>query len=48
VSMGLTNYWPHGVLLPLAVGIAVLSLAAAFPRSTIDEERQPEKPAHER
>jgi len=48
VSMGLTNYWPHGVLLPVSMGIAVLSIAAAFPRSTIDKERQPEKPAHER
>ena len=36
VSLGLTNYWPHGVLLPVSVGIAVLSLVAAFSRSTID------------
>lgn len=29
VSLTLTNYWPHGLLLPISIGIAVLSLAAA-------------------
>jgi hypothetical protein len=35
VSLGLTNYWPHGLLLPISIGIAMLSLvAAAQPRSS--------------
>lgn len=35
-SLSLTNYWPHGVLLPISVGIAVLSLVAAGqPRTSL-------------
>lgn len=29
VSMTATNYWPHGLLLPIATGISVLAVAAA-------------------
>jgi hypothetical protein len=48
VSMGLTNYWPHGALVPISVGLAVLSLVAASPRSTIDRAATAGNPAHER
>lgn len=35
-SLWLTNYWPHGVLLPISVGMAVLSLVAAGqPRTSL-------------
>jgi hypothetical protein len=38
VSLTLTNYWPHGALLPLSAGIAVLSLVAAGgPRTRVLE-----------
>jgi hypothetical protein len=35
VSLSLTNYWPHGALLPISVGIAALSVRAS--RSTGSE-----------
>ena len=37
VSMTVTNYWPHGLLLPILSGISVLAVAAAAGLSVVRE-----------